>query len=178
MLFLAIPELENTILETAPNHKTYKNAAIQATEIIRHFKNDKDANASIFLMQMGQGQSKRIFGGYASQSWNSEQIYFGDNSCFLFLMTQTEKIKLRENPNPPTEKRVYLWQNQYSLSFGQTDLVLNEDGTWTSEVDISYSSTKNLNAEERKTFLAGVHKFKPEIMEIWLLKPSPGNQGK
>lgn len=168
MLYLAIPELENNIIETVLK-KSYKNATVRFSEIYGLFAND--SYPSIILMQIGTGASRRIFGGYASQSWHTEQNYLGDNTCFLFLMTQSEKIKLRENPNPPNEKRVYLWHNNYSLSFGQSDLFLNEDGSWTSEVDNNYLSGKNLNSEERKTFLAGTHKFKPDILEIWILKP-------
>jgi hypothetical protein len=38
-------------------------------------------------------------------------------------------------------------------------------------VDNNYTTGRNLTPEDRKTFLAGQNKFRPEILEIWGLKP-------
>lgn len=122
-LYLAIPELENGALDTVLI-KTFK-TSVQATEIIRIFVNNP--YPSVFLFQTGVGNSKRIFGGYASENWGVSNNIFGTPSCFLFLITKDEQIKLRENPNPPNEKKVYLWKNNHSLSFGELDLVLTEE---------------------------------------------------
>lgn len=171
MLYLGIPELEQQIFDLELK-KTFKNSVVNASEILRIFQNSP--LPSIFLMQIGTGPQKRVFGGYANESWSSDQSHFGGPTCFLFLFTQADKVKLRENPNPPSGKSVILWHSNHSLSFGQTDLVLGEDGYWTSEVDNNYLSGKNLSNDEKRTFLSGTKefKFKPEIFEIWQLRPT------
>jgi hypothetical protein len=119
---------------------------------------------------VGEDQAtKRVFGGYANESWGSEVQRFGSSSCFLFSMR--DKMKLRENPNQTESKPLYLWHNQYSMSFGHTDLVLQEKGDWTSMIENTYSTGKSMNEEEKRTFLAGVESFIPTILEIWILKP-------
>ncbi|KAF2072646.1 hypothetical protein CYY_006048 [Polysphondylium violaceum] len=34
-----------------------------------------------------------VFGGYNSQSWNSDIVYYGDNKCFIFTMVNIHGIK-------------------------------------------------------------------------------------
>jgi len=42
-----------------------------------------------------------VFGGYNSQSWNSDEVYYGDNKCFLFEMKDNvfRKISNKNNDN-------------------------------------------------------------------------------
>lgn len=124
MLYLGIPEIERGILETYLL-KTYRSATINASEIMRLFVNNP--YPSIFLFQTGHGASKRVFGGYANESWGNDGNFFGGPSSFLFLISMTEKVKLRENPNPPNDKQVFMWHNNHSLSFGIKDLILTEE---------------------------------------------------
>lgn len=128
-LYLGIPEIEgSTPLPELELLKYYpKGTSVNASEIRKLFLNNPGPN--IILFQLGSNESKRIFGGYASQSWSHPGPHFGTDSCFLFLMIKNgDKIKLRVNPNPPTGKKRILWHNSNnSLSFGTTDLVLGED---------------------------------------------------
>ena len=126
MLYLGIPEIENTLLETELKGSSIKNSLIQASEIIRIFETSGNF-PSIFLFQVGTGDKRRIFGGYANEQWRVEENYFGNNTCFLFLFTQNDQVKLRENPLNHRDGAKYLWCNSHSLSFGEKDLYLNED---------------------------------------------------
>lgn len=127
MLYLAIPEVEGSLpLPETEILKDFKKTNVTASEIRRLFNNNPFP--SIFLFQIGSGENKRIFGAYASQSWNSSSNFFGTDSSFLFLMVKnSDRIKLRVNPTPSVKKCILWHNNNNSLSFGQTDLVLGED---------------------------------------------------
>lgn len=127
---MAIPEIEEPpILPETEIVKDIKKGSghDSAAEIRKLFANIN--SPSIFLFQIGTGETKRIFGGYASQSWNNPGPYFGTDSSFLFVMIKNgDKYKLRVNQNPKNGKKCILWHNNNnSLSFGLTDLVLGED---------------------------------------------------
>lgn len=125
---MAIPEIEGSaVFPETELLKDYKKTPVNASEIRRLFMNNP--GPSVFLFQVGTGDTKRIFGAYASQSWSNPGPFFGTDSCFLFVMIKNgDKIKLRVNPNPVNGKKCILWHNNNnSLSFGQTDLVLSED---------------------------------------------------
>lgn len=128
ILFLAIPEIENNMFETE-RLQIFKNTPINGTELRRLFKNNPGQYANILLFQLGSGESKRIFGGYASQSWdNSDGTNFGTESSFLFLLKPNEeRHKLRVNPSPPNGVKTILWHNgNNQLGFGAKDLILEE----------------------------------------------------
>jgi TLD len=127
MLYLAIPEIEANILPETEMLKEYKSQIVSASEIRRLFQTNP--GPSVFLFQMGSGDSKRIFGGYANESWGNPGPFFGSESSFLFLMDKTgEKVKLRVNKSPPNRKTVILWHNgNNQLSFGERDLALDEN---------------------------------------------------
>lgn len=126
MLYLAIPEIDANVPPDTELLREYKNQKINASELRRIFVNTP--GPSIFIFQMGNGASKRIFGGYADQSWSSPGPFFGTESSFLFVMDKGgERVKLRVNQSPPNGKTVILWHNgNNQMSFGERDLVLDE----------------------------------------------------
>lgn len=127
-LYLGIPEIENgSIPPDLELLKTYHYTSVNASEIRRYF--ELFSLPSILLFQVGSGEKKKIFGGYASQSWNLPGPNFGTESSFLFVMSRDgEKVKLRVKQDPPTGVKRILWHNgNNSMGFGYTDLILGED---------------------------------------------------
>lgn len=125
-MYLAIPDVDMNVPPETELLKEFQKQRINASEIKRMFQNSP--SPSVFLFQMGSGDSKRIFGGYADQSWSTPGPLFGTEKSFLFLIEKSgEKVKLRVNPSPPNGKTVILWHNNNNqMSFGERDLVLEE----------------------------------------------------
>lgn len=166
-LYYSIPLLDDQLYEVILR-KSYKEVAVNASDIINIFRDDPCP--SLFIFQLDVGKEKpNIFGGFASEPWTQKSGPFGNDNCFLFNLNQ--KVRLWPNKSPPDDKYSILWHNQTSLSFGYKDLVLHEDGNWSSEIGFNYAGGPDLTPEQRKTFLAGMHKFIPDILEIWALKP-------
>ncbi len=47
---------------------------------------------TVTVVQLNKGQSNaRLIGGYASHSWNTNNSYFGNNTSFLFSLTNSYK---------------------------------------------------------------------------------------
>lgn len=78
------------------------------------------------------------------------------------------------------EKSMFIWRNINSLSWGMTDLVFRDDvnfyrlkiqGEWTSEIENNFTTNRETVNLDKKSFLAGAYKFKPDIIEIYGLKP-------
>lgn len=171
LLYYSIPLLDQQLYELKLR-KNYKEASVKAAEIIKLFNEDPYPSLFLFQVEVEKDIIKK-FGGFASEPWSAKSGSFGNDNCFLFSLT--EKVKLRPNKNPPDDKFTILWHDQMSLSFGYTDLVLEEDGTWTSDIEFNYVSGMDLSPEERKVFLAGKERFIPDILEIWTLKPIKTN---
>ena len=166
LIYFSIALLDEQLFELK-KRETFKSTDYDAQTITKLF--NEDPYPSIFLFQVGKGKDMKIFGGFASESWGEKRNHFGDENSFLFSLT--EKTKFVPNKNPSDDKKTYLWHNSHSLSWGYTDLVLQSDGWWTSEVECNYTCGQELTPQQKRTFLAGKEKFKADILEIWTLKP-------
>lgn len=113
-------------------------------------------------------EEPKIFGGFASCPWSSSG-FFGDKNSFLFSFAERQIIFEARDPYPG-ENLKYQWRNNNFLSFGDRDLVLTGDGTWTSNVGDWYMSSKDLSEEDCKSVLAGSNTFVPDIIEVWALR--------
>ena len=123
LLYFSIPILDKGLYYVEPKETFKDGKELEASTILKVFS-DLDC-PSIFLFQVGQGRYKKVFGGFASQSWSHPTGDFGDDNCFLFSLT--ESVKFKPNPSPPDDRKIYLWHNSISLSWGRKDLVLNAD---------------------------------------------------
>ena len=168
LLYHSIPLLDNNLYDMKLL-KTFKKGQAKlakASDIKDLF--EEEQNPSIFLFQNEVDGKVYKFGGFADRSWYTINGNSGDDTCFLFSLT--EMIKFRYNSNPPNKKHVHLWSNGNSLSFGKKDLVCHADGTWESEVENNYTSGfKSGDVLRNKTILAGENKFTPDIFEVWAL---------
>ncbi|KAF2071428.1 hypothetical protein CYY_007252 [Polysphondylium violaceum] len=76
------------------NKKTYFEFLYKASEedfSTSAFHSSCDGKgATITLIETTTGD---VFGGYNSQSWNSNDIYYGDNKCFIFTLVNKHGIK-------------------------------------------------------------------------------------
>lgn len=171
LLYYSIPLLDQQLYELKLR-KSFKETAIKASEIVKLFAEDPYPSLFLFQVEIDKNITKK-FGGFASEPWSARSGPFGNDNCFLFSLT--EKVKLRPNKNPPDDKFTILWHDQMSLSFGYKDLVLEEDGSWTSDIEFNFVSGLDLSPEERKVFLAGKERFIPDVLEIWTLKPIKSN---
>ncbi|KAF2074504.1 hypothetical protein CYY_004172 [Polysphondylium violaceum] len=75
----------------------YRSSEHQHSAFIFHEKCD-NKGPTITIVETTEGD---IFGGYNSQSWNSDGNYYGDNNCFIFTLVNKHKIK-------PTKYRYHL----------------------------------------------------------------------
>ena len=119
---------------------------------------------SLILIQI----QDKVFGGFCSVPWHKFMGPGGNEDCFLFSLSENIKLKPMVNEN---EKQLYVWRNTNSLSWGETDLVFRDDGEWTTEIENNYTTSKELKKSECKTFLAGKYKFRPDYIEVWVLRP-------
>ncbi|KAF2075739.1 hypothetical protein CYY_002982 [Polysphondylium violaceum] len=64
-----------------------------------------------------------VFGGYNSQSWNSNVNFYGDNKCFIFTLVNKHGIKPSKYI-PDSTKTNYIYSSYGSVgpSFGYDDI--------------------------------------------------------
>jgi TLD len=99
----------------------------------------KDPTGPSIILMQGEARDptsespamkKYIFGGYASEAWRVNQGYFGTANSFLFSFTKDQAAKLRLK-NGETKA---LFASSSRISFGEKDLVLQEDVGYGSDV--------------------------------------------
>ena len=74
---------------------------------------------SVFLFKL----EKRVFGGFADQSWDQTGKFGGDR-CFIFSIDKDVKF------TPMNEKKgklLYQWYLEDGMGWGSTDLILQQD---------------------------------------------------
>jgi len=116
---------------------------------------------SVIIVKSGE----YIFGGFAASKWNSDGVPFGKGeSNFLFSLTRDAFIPY----NPQSDDPMSLYGTPDTLSFGKHDLKLSNDfASCSSSIENSYGVGYSIDSDEAKQFLAGVPKFKADIVEVW-----------
>ena len=60
-------------------------------------KSSKSQRSNIILMEVEvPGQQRNIIGGYASHQWKANNSCVGDETCFLFNLTQNLRFNARK----------------------------------------------------------------------------------
>lgn len=136
-------------------------------EVLEKLKEAEETTLFLF------SQDSRIFGGYASEKWRENGKY-GDLKCFLFNLTSNTRL----SPNLSNPKLVYQYSDLSSgLGWGSTDLILNSDGKWYSEINCCYSNGDPCNLLPRSLIYCDGPTptgsssdgkiFEPDVFEIW-----------
>jgi TLD len=127
---LGIPDLEYGPLDTQLR-KTFLNFQQSAPGDLLKVLTKEPTGPSIILMQ-GEARDpmsetgalkKYVFGGYANEAWRPNQGYFGTANSFLFSFTKDQAAKLRLRSGDSKA----LFASNTKISFGEKDLVLQED---------------------------------------------------
>lgn len=64
---------------------------------------------------------------------------------------------------------VYQWITEEGLGFGRHDLILNLDGSWSTEVEGTYCTGDKMSRDQRRAYLCGRSDFIPDKLEIWVI---------
>lgn len=109
-----------------------------------------------------------VFGGYASESWNSTNVFFGSIECFLFTLTNPHSI-------PPTkylpQRRYYLYGcPSYGPAFGDGhDFYISDNSNSNNYsyacLSCSYADT---TGKGDKTF-TGANRFTCQDIEVFVM---------
>jgi len=106
-----------------------------------------------------------VFGGFAATKWNCDAVRFGNNtSTFIFSVTRDAFIPYK----PQCDDPCYLFATSETLTFGMDDLKLAGDfDDCSSCIENSFGVGFKYGSEKCQTFLAGVPKFRADIVEVW-----------
>jgi len=118
-IFYSIPHLDRALHKAQLLARFDKSSRVQPIDLIKLLKNEK--HPSLFLMKIGT----EIIAAFASEGFKDHPGKFGDDSCFIASLT-------RDNLYRPTISEIsgskcFIWHNDYSLSFGDTDLVFKQN---------------------------------------------------
>lgn len=114
-------------------------------------KQDKNQSQNIILMEVvperdynrreeEKGKSDQpnsyIIGGYASHQWKANNSERGDDTCFLFNLTQNLRFNARSDAPFYQKTEIHATSQVRYIQFGHTDLVIHgpEFGTVTSTI--------------------------------------------
>ena len=108
----------------------------------------------------------QIFGGFAATKWVTDGIPKKDkNSSFLFQITKDAFIPFAGQSEDP----YYICATQDSLQFGDGDIKLGglQFEYCSSQLENSYGLGFVYGSQKSKEFMAGKHKFVPDMIEVW-----------
>ncbi|KAF2075741.1 hypothetical protein CYY_002984 [Polysphondylium violaceum] len=66
-----------------------------------------------------------VFGGYNSQSWNSDGVHYGDDKCFIFTLVNKHGIKPTKYLPDPSNKFYVYGSSSKGFYFGSRDINLS-----------------------------------------------------
>lgn len=161
------------------------------------FEAQEQKCANIFLFQVEEGGKKSVIGAFSSHGWK-KQHHGGDNSCFLFNLSDNLKftaisrayiveegeeetftqISEDANYNQDLDESFQLKSKVFQIHFGSKELVIKSDfRTLTSDLTNSYyfALYGDLTLRDRvSSILPGSQVIRPSAVEVWMLK-GPAN---
>ena len=119
---------------------------------------------------IARSEYKKLFGGYASISWNSDGDLYAPNS-FLFSLDKQTKHMISKN-----EYCAIRGNKEYGPSFGGSDLALSYTGSlvdstrpnW-SDLGFTYSLPEGVifQSDGAQSYLGGSYRFEVEEYEVF-----------
>ena len=170
--FYYLAELLNfiTLNELATNFRLLFRASEHEKNLAEKFHELCDGKGPTITIV--RSENKKLFGGYASISWNSD----GESSApgsFLFSLDQQTKHTIVKNENCALRGN-----KEYGPSFGGSDLALSyagylEDSTrpnW-SDLGFTYSLPDGclFQSDAAQSYLAGSYRFIAEEYEVFVV---------
>lgn len=110
-----------------------------------------------------------IIGGYASHGWSASFNLRGDDTCFLFNLTQNLRFNAVKG-QPHYQVTDVQDQSSRRIKFGDTDLVIEDDfQSLTSMLKGTHFAFGNQLTQKHKidSVIPGKKKFSPSDVEVW-----------
>jgi len=113
---------------------------------------------------------KKIFGGYADQTWNATSNYKASSKCFIFSLTEKEKFI-----NKNSTYGIYANHNYGPTFGGGHDFYLcnNCNTTNSSYSNFGHSYEAGKFQANKNSALAGAYNFMAEEVEVFELNTKP-----
>jgi hypothetical protein len=115
-------------------------------------------------------QSKFIFGGYTTASWDSSNKFKSDPNAFIFSLTNKDNLPLKMKIGYIHDDAIYCY-SRWGPTFGRDICIANNANTTMdsySKLGFTYIHPQyEYNSNEADTFLAGWHCFQLDEIEIY-----------
>jgi hypothetical protein len=116
-------------------------------------------------------ESKFVFGGFTTVSWDSSSDYKSDPNAFLFSLTNKDNTPLKMKVDPDEHESAIICHSRYGPTFGNDICIANNANTTMngySNLGYSYKHPQYARGtNEAKTFLAGSNPIQLDEIEVY-----------